>query len=287
MMMLEGTIGLAGEHVLGYAEYGDPQGKPAFLFHGQPGNRFFHPDLDQLTQTRVRLIVPDRPGYGLSSFQERRKLLDWPGDVLAIADHLSIENFSVIGFSGGGPYALVCAYAIPSRLDRVLVVAGAPPMDVAELRRQLLPLARVNYLLTRYARPLLRLVFHIYWRQARSDPHNFIKLMYKQASAADQRMLDDPTVLEMLQITWEENLRVDSRGYVYDAEVLMDSWGFSLEGIQKRVELWWGEQDRNVPLLVMDHFYRQLPNCKKNLVPETGHFMLLSHWEKIFQVDRN
>jgi pimeloyl-ACP methyl ester carboxylesterase len=100
-------------------------------------------------------------------------------------------------------------------------------------------------------------------------------------------MLDDPTVLEMLQITWEVNLRVDSRGYVYDAEVLMDSWGFPLEGIQKRVELWWGEQDRNVPLLVMDHFYRQLPNCKKNLVPETGHFMLLSHWEKIFQVDRN
>jgi pimeloyl-ACP methyl ester carboxylesterase len=231
------------------------------------------------------LIVPDRSGYGLSGFQEDRKLVDWPGDVLAIADHLSLEKFSVIGFSGGGPYALVCAHVIPERLERVLVVAGAPPMDAAELRRKMLPITRVNYVLTRCVKPLLRWVFRIYWRRARKNLSGFIQLMQEQAPAADKMVLDDTAVFDMLRTTWEENLRVDSRGYVYDAELLMDEWGFSLEGIQTRVELWWGKFDENVPLIVMDYLSVRLPNCEKRLVPDGGHFILLSHWEQIFQAE--
>ncbi|HEY5118350.1 MAG TPA: hypothetical protein VII90_02760, partial [Anaerolineales bacterium] len=53
---------------LAYAEYGDPRGKPVFLFHGIPGSRIFRPPLDELTaRKRVRLITVDRPGYGGSS----------------------------------------------------------------------------------------------------------------------------------------------------------------------------------------------------------------------------
>jgi pimeloyl-ACP methyl ester carboxylesterase len=283
--MKEGIIKLAEGGVLGYAEYGDPQGRPVFLFHGQPGNRLFHPGFEQIKRTGVRLIVPDRPGYGLSAFQESRKLMDWPGDVLAIADHLSIEKFSVIGFSGGGPYALACAHAIPERLERVLVVAGAPPMASTELRRQMLPLARVNYALTRHAKPLFRWVFRIYWRQARKNPSGFFQMIRKQALAADQIVLGNEVIFDMLRTTWEENLRVDSRGYVYDAELLMDRWGFSLEEIQMRVELWWGALDENVPIQVMEYLSRRLPNCEIRLVSDGGHFILLSHWEQIFQAE--
>jgi pimeloyl-ACP methyl ester carboxylesterase len=283
--LLEGKIALAGGRVLGYAEYGDPQGRPVFLFHGQPGNRLFHPSVDQLKRSGVRLIVPDRPGYGLSSFMEGRKLVDWPGDVISIADYLSLEKFSVIGFSGGGPYALACAHAIRERLERVLVVAGAPPMEVADLRRQMLPLTRFNYVLTRYAKTLLRWVFRIYWRQARNNSSGFIEVMRTQVPAADQMVLDDAVVFDMMRTTWEENLRVDSWGYVYDAELLMENWGFPLEGIQTRVELWWGELDENVPLLVMEYLSQRLPNCEQRLVPDGGHFILLSHWEQLFQAE--
>jgi pimeloyl-ACP methyl ester carboxylesterase len=126
------------------------------------------------------------------------------------------------------------------------------------------------------------LAFRIYWSLARKNPSSFIDMMKKQAAKADQRVLDDSGVLEMLLGTWEENLRIDSRGYVYDAEVLMTDWGFSMEGILTRVELWWGEKDENVPLQVMDYFSRHLPNCKTNLVLDAGHFGLLTHWERMF-----
>ena len=64
----------------------------------------------------VRLILPDRPGIGLSDFKPGRAILDWPADVLALADALNLPRFALMGLSGGGPYAAACAYKIPQRL---------------------------------------------------------------------------------------------------------------------------------------------------------------------------
>ena len=281
--MREWTISLEDRRQLGGAEYGNPQGRPVLLFHGQPGNRLFHPSSDETRRAGVRLIVPERPGYGLSSFQAGRKLLDWSGDVLAIADHFGIQQFEVIGFSGGGPYALACAYAIPKRLVRVCLVSGAPPMDIHEIRRQMLPLARINYGLTQFAKPLMRLVFQVYWRHARKKPNEFIDMMLKQAPEVDQKVLNEPDVLGRMREVWVENLRVDSYGYVYDAEILMNPWGFELEEITIPVELWWGAQDANVPVVVMEYFAAKLPKCTQNILREAGHFGIFTNWIQILR----
>jgi pimeloyl-ACP methyl ester carboxylesterase len=244
-----------------------------FLFHGQPGNRLFHPDEETTRRKGVRLIVPDRPGYGLSDFQAGRRLVDWPGDVLSIGDHFGLDKFDVIGFSGGGPYALACAYATPERLGRVCVVSGAPPMHIPELRREMVLAARMNYGLTHYSGPIFGLIFKFYWRQARRNPSGFIELMRKKSPHPD-------LLLKMMSV-WEENLRVDSHGYVQDAQVLMSDWGFGLEGIKVPVELWWGEFDENVPRLVMDYLADRLPECTRRLLPDAGHFAILTGWEQI------
>ncbi len=98
------TLTLRDGRTLGYAEYGDPRGTPVFLCHGTPGSRLDrHPDETIATSLGVRLIVPDRPGYGLSSFQTGRSLLDWPADLDQLADSLGIGRFAVVGVSGGDP----------------------------------------------------------------------------------------------------------------------------------------------------------------------------------------
>src|SRR5262245_47793170 len=86
-----------------------------FYFHGFPASRLegalWH---DVALRLHVRLVAPDRPGMGLSAFQPARRILDWPGDVLALADHLDVQRFGVIGASGGGPYVLACARVLPA-----------------------------------------------------------------------------------------------------------------------------------------------------------------------------
>jgi pimeloyl-ACP methyl ester carboxylesterase len=67
---------------LGYAEYGSPQGSAVLHFHSAGSSRLEHPGRDDDPPTpAVRLVVVDRPGHGLSSFQKRRTFLDWASDV--------------------------------------------------------------------------------------------------------------------------------------------------------------------------------------------------------------
>ena len=120
---------LPGGRVLGYAEYGCQTGYPLMFFHGFPSSRLEAHDLDQIARRRyLRIIAPDRPGFGLSTSQPHRRIMDWPADVQALAHHLRLSRFAVLGGSGGGPYALACAHALPPEmLSAVGIMAGAPP----------------------------------------------------------------------------------------------------------------------------------------------------------------
>ena len=89
---------------LGYADLG-PAGGPVVLHqHGAPGSRLELAALeDELVARRVRVLTPDRPGYGGSSPAPGRRLADWPADLAALADHLGVGRFAVTGYSSGGP----------------------------------------------------------------------------------------------------------------------------------------------------------------------------------------
>lgn len=122
------TFQLPDGRNLGFAEYGAPDGYPVFLFHGTPGSRLWFEDDDPTAhELSLRLIAVDRPGYGLSDSKKGRKILDFPADVAALADHLGLDKFSVIGTSGGSVYAAACGYAFPERVQKVVMVSAVAP----------------------------------------------------------------------------------------------------------------------------------------------------------------
>jgi len=96
------VVRLRDGRALGYAEYGCSQGDTVFFFHGWPNSRL-EAAFGAVAAARlgVRLIGVDRPGYGLSDFCARRRLLDWPDDVVQLSDRLGgpwgfrLEDISV------------------------------------------------------------------------------------------------------------------------------------------------------------------------------------------------
>src|SRR4051812_34137799 len=99
------TVTLRDGRRLGYAEYGEPDGRPVFYFHGTPGSRIDGRGADaEVRALGLRVIAVERPGYGLSTFVPRRTIASWPADVTELADALGIERFGVYGYSYGGPY---------------------------------------------------------------------------------------------------------------------------------------------------------------------------------------
>jgi pimeloyl-ACP methyl ester carboxylesterase len=125
---LKYTVGTADGRRLSTPVYGDPDGRPVFLLHGTPGSRLGpHPRSAVLHRLGVRLIAFDRPGYGGSDRLEGRRVADVAADVIAIADAHDLEQFSVVGRSGGGPHALACAALLADRIARAAVLVGIAP----------------------------------------------------------------------------------------------------------------------------------------------------------------
>ena len=108
---------------LGYADLGDPKGTPLFHFHGYPGSRLEATLVADLIKGKgIRFIAVDRPGMGLSDFKKKRTILDWPDDVVELAEALGYDKFAVQGISGGGPGGVVterwgCALVRPPSLQ--------------------------------------------------------------------------------------------------------------------------------------------------------------------------
>jgi pimeloyl-ACP methyl ester carboxylesterase len=127
--VIDTVLTLPDGRSLAYTDCGEPAGPLVVYFHGAPTSRL---DLvgaeESFRAFGVRVVSPDRPGYGGSSPQAGRGFNDWAPDVAALADHLGAERFAVMGLSSGGPYAVACAALLPERIVSAGVVAGVTDM---------------------------------------------------------------------------------------------------------------------------------------------------------------
>ena len=260
---------------LGYREYGDPRGVPVFGFHGTPGSRLqVAPTSSAPLPANVRLIAPDRPGYGFSTFYRERRLTDWPRDVAALADHLGIDRFAVFGVSGGGPHALVCAHALAPRLIGVACVSGVGPLSDPRAAEGMMTLNRVITALSRHARWLVRMLMRAQFRMVGRDPERAFALMERQLPAPDREILSDAEFRAHLVDDLRLNSPTAPLAAAQDFELFSRDWGFALEEIAIPVHFWQGSVDRNVPAPHVDLMASRTPNATVHRYPGEGHFLV-------------
>jgi pimeloyl-ACP methyl ester carboxylesterase len=265
---------------LGYAEYGDPGGKPVFFFQGTPSSRLLHPDESITAALGARLIMLDRPGFGLSSFQPGRRLLDWPNDVVDVAGQLGFERFAVVGISGGGPYVAACARRIPERLVAAAMVSSMAPVDVPGSTKGMPPIRRAGAYIGRHTP---RLVRPLVWLTSnpRRDPDRFFKRNTAHNPLADQELLARPEFRDMLMASYAEATRAGIQGYAWEVRIIARPWGFRLKDIPIEVHLWHGEEDTSTPLAMARYMAGAIPRCRARFLPGEGHFLLFTHWGEI------
>src|SRR4029453_18002372 len=128
----DSTLWLRDRRRLQVLEIGKRNGFPIFHFHGNGSSLLEIFTVESRAEPLgLRLICPDRPGIGGSDSKPDYRLLDWPDDVVDVADQLGIKRFAVEGFSGGAPFALACAYKIPTRSPRLVLSRLRPPVHPA------------------------------------------------------------------------------------------------------------------------------------------------------------
>ena len=210
------TLTLSDGRTLGFAEWGDQAGTPVFHFHGSSSSRLEHP-IDPGSLDGVRLVTLDRPGHGLSDFQAGRRLLDWPTDVVALADHLGIDSFGVSGWSFGGPYAMACARLIPDRLTGVALISSFAPYDRLGSTADMARFNKVALGLARRA-PwwLARRFMSIQGKALTNKPEKTAKRMLSSLPDVDREVLEQSAVIEVLVPAMTEAYRNGADGPAWE-----------------------------------------------------------------------
>lgn len=279
----DNQVKLTDGHIIGYAEYGDSQGKPVLQFHGMPSSRFEadSPGIDEIaTALHARILVVERPGVGLSDYWPYT-IASWPDIVTGFADALGLDRFAVTGTSSGGKYAAACAWKIPHRLTAAGIVSGNCALDLPGARETLSQQDRQLYVLADKAPWLLRLLLWKIARDVRKNPSSVLSLFsgISEPDSAALAQLDIQRLFgEMVVAAFQQG----TRGTALDWRLEARPWGFSLAEIDMLVNIWHGEQDMIVPVGQGRIMAEALPNVRANFLPNEGHISLsVNHYEEL------
>ena len=273
-MMMTKLHKLSTGRQLSYCVYGIPDGEPVFYFHGFPGSclELSMCDGDKIAQAlNIQLIAVNRPGYGDSDSQPKRALLDWPDDIAELADSLGINKFSVAGCSGGGPYAIACAYKIPDRIKKTGVISGMGPTFAPGTKE--VP----SWSIIKWPGFVQNIIFKAMKKMIDSNSDKFIINLNKSLPKIDRAFLKNPEALQGFMVSLKEALRSGTKGAKQDARIYKNDWGFNLKDVSHPIYLWHGEQDLNVKIETARYMAKQLPNCVFKNYPNEGHLSLIGN----------
>jgi pimeloyl-ACP methyl ester carboxylesterase len=290
----EGTFRLKDGRKLGYAEYGPANGKPILWFHGTPGGRRqIAPQARELAARRkVRLIAIERPGIGSSTSHSYGSLADWAADIQAFCNAKGVDQFAVCGLSGGGPYALACAYYLQDRVLAATILGGvAPAVGVDAVKGGVSTLVRTLAPGMKHMRAPLNRVLVALIRRLEAHVDTAINTFARFMPPGDQAMFEDPA----LRAVFVDDILLGSKdqmqAMLHDVMVFGRDWGFELGEINTPVYLLYGDADNIVPLKHGKHMAQRLPNAELRIREGEGHLGglgasqeifndLLSHWPR-------
>jgi pimeloyl-ACP methyl ester carboxylesterase len=281
------TIRLRDGRTMGIVSVGKNDGFPIFHGHGSGSSRLEVKLLTAAaTEEGIRLIGLDRPGIGRSDLKTGYRLLDWPDDVLEVADRLGIERFAVEGLSAGGPYALACAYKIPHRLRACGLISTVSPPDL--VRRTGTGSMRAMWWIGAHSPRLLLLYARLIQRMIGSDAANIEKYLARYAArlaGADQQLLSNPVIRGPIAQAMAESFRQGPKGNLEVVVAEIRPWGFQVDQVTfEKLFLWHVEQDRIMPIAPARLLAQALPYCTTTLYPDEGHFSTMAnHAQGIFR----
>jgi pimeloyl-ACP methyl ester carboxylesterase len=281
---LEGNIAVGENRQISFAEFGAPQGRPVFWLHGTPGARRQIPTEARVYSEdhNIRLIGVDRPGIGSSTPHRYPCILSFADDLRTIADTLGIDKMAVIGLSGGGPYALGCAAAMPDRIVVAGILGGVAPTRGPEaisggamnLGVRIAPLLKLGgaplrvgaSMLVQSIRPVASPALYAY---AAVSPQ------------ADRHLLTRPEFKAMFLDDLLNGSRKQLDAPFNDVILFARDWGFRLDEVKVPVRWWHGDHDHIIPFSHGQHMVSLLPDAELFRLPEESHLAGLGRGEEI------
>lgn len=276
--MNDGTIELPDGRELGYADFAPDASHAVLWCHGGPGSRLEANAFAADAGARgLRIVGIDRPGYGLSTPRPGRSIEACVPDVIAVADHLGIDTFHVVGVSTGGAYALATAATNPSRVRGVVACCALTDMRDADARASMTgdgSIANIWNASSReealdYARG-----------QFGDDGSKMLTAAGENAplAEADMAMFTDPAFLAGMMEAVPPMFAWGVQGYTDDRLADGPGWGgFDVHAVTCPVVVLHGTADTICPPINGETTARLVPNAHLRWAEGDGHFSVVRH----------
>ncbi len=282
------TLTLPDGRQLGYATEG--KGTPVIYFHGTASSRLEILLLKQFAHThQLQLIGIDRPGYGLSTFTPRHNLHNFTTDINTLTQHLQLDKFAVLSWSGGGPFALTYTALFPNHVTHTVTV-GCPALpfnpSTAHNNNPLAKFAMKSPLIAKFGLNMFRKSV----LNANHDIKRYLasrsgKNMVADWPKPDACFFANPAWLKLMYAAMEEGFRQDSNSVkaVYqEHKLFMNPWNEPIQQIpEDKIMLWQGAQDKTCPTDNAQKIAQTIKNAQLELFPEEGHCVMFAKPQKL------
>jgi len=256
---------------------GPEDGVPLVFHHGTPGSVRQFRAIERAAHDRgLRLVTFSRPGYGASTRQPGRRVVDAVADVAAVLTHLGAPRCLVAGWSGGGPHALATGSRLPEQVAGILCIAGVAPYDAEGL----------NFLEGMGQQNIDEFGLALQGEEAirpsneaeavglrNTDAAGLIEGMATLLPDVDRAVLTAEFGEDMVA-NCAEGLRTGVDGWVDDDLAFVAPWGFSLAEIAVPTFVWQGSEDLMVPFAHGQWLAAHVPGATARLQQAEGHLSI-------------
>jgi pimeloyl-ACP methyl ester carboxylesterase len=221
----------------------------------------------------LRLVAPDRAGFGASSPAPKRGIADWPADHAALLDALGAERAGILAQSGGTPYALVAGAALGERITAIALIGALAPLADAATLAEAGPQIRTGAKLARRAPWALRLAL----RAAGRNPGKAAAKAANDLPPVDAEIMRDPLHWDIHERATAEILSRPA-AVAHEIALLARPWGFAIEGCRVPVAFWSGDRDITHPTSHSRRLAARLGDAPVHVVPDAATFGVLPHY---------
>lgn len=271
----------------GWASYEDPAGAPVIALHGSPDSRIIWGLFDEAaTKHRLRLLAPDRAGFGLSDPHPGASVVERCDDVAHLAEHLGIDQFMLLAISGGAVFAATCAWRLAPRVNGLGLLGVIGPVGRPGAKREMNLLVRLTYALATRAPWALRPLVRALARSASEAPKKAAARVERTGPPEDIEIIRRPEVRTTLLENIPNQFR-DPETIMEEFRIATRPWPVPLDEIDVPTHIWQGGVDTVHTPSMAHYLATRIPGAKLTLEPDFATFTFLDHLDPIMETLRS